>query len=141
MSTDENKAIVRRYQDAYNRNDMAALAEVVSADIATPNMLPGFPPGLEGLQQLHQLTVDAWPDMTVTIEALIAEGEYVAARVIISATPQKVAFGVPPNGNAFRVAGQYMVRIVDGKIIEHHGVEDVVGIMQQMGMMPTPDGL
>lgn len=47
MSTEDNKNIVRRYQDAYNTGDFIALAEVVAADVLTPNIAPGMPPGLE----------------------------------------------------------------------------------------------
>jgi steroid delta-isomerase-like uncharacterized protein len=136
MSTETNKDLVRRYQEAYNTNNLDALDTLVAADIATPNMLPGFPPGLEGLKQLHQLTVDAWPDQYVNIEDLIAEGDRVAARVTVSATPQKEAFGVRPTGKSFKVSGMYVVRIANGKIVEHFGVEDAIGIMQQMGLMP-----
>ncbi len=136
MSTETNKAVVRKYQEAYNTNNLNALDEVIAADIKTPAMLPGFPPGLEGLKQLHRLTVDAWPDLKVTIEDLLADGDRVVARVSVAATPQKEAFGVPPTGKSFKISGSYIVRIADGKIVEHFGVEDAVGIMQQMGVMP-----
>jgi hypothetical protein len=138
MSAEENKAIVRRYQDAYNTNNLDALDAVVAADIKTPSMLPGFPPGLAGLKQLHRMTVDAWPDAHVTIEDLIAEGDRVTARIIVSATPQKEAFGVPPTGKSFKISGMYIVRIANGKIVEHWGVEDAIGVMQQLGLMPAP---
>jgi len=139
MTTPEaNKAIVRRYQEAYNANNLDALDELVAADIATPTMLPGFPPGLEGIKQLHRLTVDAWPDMHVQIEDLIAAGDRVAARVTVSATPQKEAFGVPPTGKSFKVGGMYIVRIAGGKIVEHWSIEDAIGIIQQLGLMPGP---
>jgi predicted ester cyclase len=132
-----NKAIVRKYQEAYNTNTLDALDSVVAADIKTPAMVPGFPPGLEGVKQLHRLTVDAWPDLQTTIEDLIAEGDRVAARVAVSATPRKEAFGVPPTGKSFRVSGMYIVRIANGKIVEHFGIEDAVGILQQLGLMPA----
>ncbi len=137
MSAETNKAIVRKYQEAYNTNNLDALNDVVAADIKTPNMLPGFPPGLEGVKQLHRLTVEAWPDQKVVIEDLIAEGDRVVARVTVSATPAKDAFGVPANGKSFRISGQFIVRIQNGKIVEHFGVEDAIGIMQQMGVMPA----
>ena len=137
-TSEENKALVRRYQAAYNTNQLDDLDPVVAADIQTPAMLPGFPPGLEGIKQLHRMTVDAWPDVHVTIEDLIAEGDRVAARVTVSATPQKEAFGVRPTGKSFRISGLYIVRIKDGKIAEHHGVEDALGIAQQLGLMPAP---
>jgi len=135
---EENKDIVRRYQAAYNTNHLDALDEVVAADIATPMMLPGFPHGLEGIKQLHRMTVDAWPDVRVDIEDLIAEGDRVAARITVSATPQKAAFGLTPTGKSFKISGMYLVRIADGKIVEHTSVEDALGIMQQLGLMPAP---
>jgi predicted ester cyclase len=138
MSAEENKAIVRRYQEAYNTNNLDALDAVVAADIATPMMLPGFPHGLAGIKQLHRITVDAWPDFHTQIEDLIAEGDLVTARITISATPQKEAFGVPPTGKSFKISGMYIVRIANGKIVEHWGVEDAIGIMQQLGLMPAP---
>jgi len=141
VSTEANKEIVRRYQEAYNTNNLDALDAVVAADIKTPNMLPGFPPGLEGVKQLHRLTIDAWPNAHTHIEDLIAEGDTVVARVTCSATPHKEAFGVPANGKSFSISGHYLVRIANGKIVEHFGVEDALGIMQQMGLMPAPDGL
>lgn len=141
MSTETHKDLVRRYQEAYNTNTLDALDALVAADVKTPNMLPGFPPGLEGAKQMHRLTVDAWPNFKGEIEDIIAEGDYVVARVTYSATPQKEAFGVPPNGKSFRISGQYIARVQNGKIVEHFGVEDAVGIMQQMGLMPAPGGL
>jgi predicted ester cyclase len=137
MSTEANKAIVHKYQQAYNTNNLDALDEVVAADIKTPNMLPGFPPGLEGVKQLHRLALDAWPNLQTTIEDLIAEGDRVVARVTVSAKPAKDAFGISANGKSFRISGQFIVRIQDSKIVEHFGVEDAIGIMQQMGAMPA----
>jgi predicted ester cyclase len=138
MSAEENKAIVRRYQEAYNTDNPDDLDELVAADIKTPAMLPGFPPGLEGIKQLHRITVDAWPDVHTKIEDLIAEGDRVAARITVSATPQKEAFGVPPTGKSFKISGMYIVRIANGRIVEHWGVENALGIMQQLGLMPSP---
>jgi predicted ester cyclase len=134
-----NKEIIRRYQAAYNTNNLDALDPIMAGDVRTPGILPGLAPGLEGVKQLHRFTVDAWPDMKGEIEDLVAEGELVAARLTYSATPQKPAFGVQPNGKSFRIPGQFIARIVNGKIVEHHGVEDAVGIMQQMGLMPAPE--
>lgn len=140
MSIEMNKEIVQRYQDAYNTNNLDALDAVVAADIKTPGILPGFAPGLEGLKQLHRMTLDVWPDNHVEIEGMLAEGDTVVARVSISATPQKPGFGVQPTGKSFKVPGMYLVRIANGKIVEHLGIEDSLGILQQLGLMPPPPG-
>ncbi len=137
---EENKAIVRRYQEAYNTNNLDDLDPVVAADIKTPAMLPGFPHGLQGIKQLHRMTVDAWPDAHVTIEDLIAEGDRVAARITVSATPQKEAFGVPPTGKSFKIGGMYIVRIANGKIVETWANMDFMGVLQQVGLIPAQPG-
>ena len=138
-----NKAIVRRYQEAYNSNHLEMLDDILAADIKTPGMLPGFAPGLEGVKQLHRITIDAWPDFRGEIEDLVAEGDHVVARLIYTGTPKKEAFGLVPTGKSFRMPGMFIVRIdaESGKIVEHFGVEDAIGMMQQLGAMPAPGGL
>lgn len=138
MSIEANKEIVRQYQEAYNTNNLDALDAVLAADVKTPDMVPGFAPGLEGVKELQRVTVEAWPDAHVTILDLIAEDDYVAARIHMSATPEKKAFGVPPTGKSFKIEGAYVVRIENGKIVEHLGIEDSLGIMVQLGLMPAP---
>lgn len=133
---EQNKDLVRRYQEALNRNDLDALEAVVAADIATPSMMPGYPTGLEGVRQIHRATVDAWPDLHTEIEDLIAEGDRVVARIVMTATPQKEFAGVPATGRSFRMTGLYVVRIAGGKIVEHRGVEDALGMLAQLGVLP-----
>jgi hypothetical protein len=55
MSIEENKNIVRRYQEIYNHNDLDFLNEVLSEDLLTPNIMPGIPPGLEGAKAAHRI--------------------------------------------------------------------------------------
>ncbi|HKZ86047.1 MAG TPA: ester cyclase [Anaerolineae bacterium] len=135
MSREENKGIVRRYQDALNRNDLDALDEVVAADIRMPDILPGFPQGIEGAKQIQRLTVAGVPDWRVTIVDLIAEGDRVAARITMTGTQTGEFFGIPPSGRTFRITGIYIARIANGKIVEHRGVEDALGLMRQLGAM------
>lgn len=136
MSTEDNKALVRRYQEAYNTNNLEALDDILSPAIATSEMLAGFPSGLSGIKHLHRLTLDAWPDFHTEIEDLVAEGDQVAARVTITGTAVNPGFGLPGTGKSFRISGIYLVRIADGKIVEHSGWEDAMGIAQQIGAMP-----
>jgi len=136
MSTEmQNKEIVRRYQDALNRNDLDALDAVVAANITTPAMMPGYGSGLEAVKQIHRATIEAWPDMHTQIEDLIAEGDRVVARIVMTATPQKELMGVPATGKSFRMTGMYVARIENGKIVEHRGVEDAPGMLRQLGVM------
>ncbi len=136
MSTEDNKALVRRYQEAYNTNNLDALDDILSPEIATPTRLPGFPPGLEGIKQVQRMTLEAWPDYQTEIEDLVAEGDQVVARVTHIGTAVNPGFGLPGSGNRFRVGAIYIVRIADGKIVEHTGWEDVPSLAQQIRATP-----
>jgi steroid delta-isomerase-like uncharacterized protein len=137
MSVEENKRIVRRYQEIYNSNNLDTLNEVVKEDFLTPRMLPGMPSGLEGAKQIHKATLLGMPDWHTEIEELIAEGDKVVARITITGTHTGVFFGIPATGNRVSISGIYIARIEDGKIVEHWGEEDSVSLMQQLGAMPT----
>jgi len=136
MSREENKAVVRRYQDALNRNDLDMLDEVVAADIRMSDILPGFPQGIEGAKMIHQRTLTGAPDFHTTIDFMVAEGDYVVSHLTITGTQTGEFFGIPPSGRSFHFTGISVARIANGKIVEHRGVEDAVGLMRQLGAMP-----
>src|SRR5262245_41170111 len=133
MSIEENKEIVRRYQEAYNHQEYDALDDLVAADVLTPNMISSVPRGLEGAKQVHQKTVTGMPDYHTTIEDLIAEGDKVVARVTLTGTHTGDFYGIPPTGRKIHLSAMYMVRIADGKIVEHWGEENGVTVFRQLG--------
>ena len=135
MSLEENKDIVRRYQEIYNRNELDRLTEVVSEDLLTPRIMPGIPSGLEGAKVAHQIMLAGFPDYQTTIEELIAEGDKVAARITMSGTHQGSFMGIPPTGRHIVFSGIYIARIAGGKIVEHWGEEDGVSLLQQLGAL------
>src|SRR5687767_11643016 len=119
-----NKAIIRRYRQAHNQNDMASLDEIVAADLISHNNLPGLPPGLEGGKMAHQGFVAAFPDGQTTSEDLIAEGDKVVERFSFTGTNTGSFLGAPPTGKRVRGTGISIFRIADGKIAEHWGEND-----------------
>ncbi len=133
MSTEENKEIVRRYQEAYNSADYDALDEVVAADVLTPNMMSSVPHGLEGAKLVHQKTLIGMPDYHTTIEDLIAEGDKVVARVSMTGTHTGDFYGIPPTGRGVKFTGIFIARIANGKIVEHWGEEDGVKVLRELG--------
>jgi len=133
MSLEENKDIVRRYQEAYNTKDFEALAEVLAADVITPNIISGMPPGIEGAKAVHQKTLLGMPDYYTTIEDLIAEGDKVVARVTMTGTHTGNFYGIAPTGRRVNLTSIYIVRIANGKIVEHWGEEDGVAVLKQLG--------
>ena len=133
MSSEENKNIVRKYQEAYNAANFDALDELVAADVLTPNMTSNMPRGLEGAKLVHQKTLTGMPDYHTAIEDLIAEGDKVAARVRITGTHTGDFYGILPTGRHIDLTGMYIVRIADGKIVEHWGEENGVTVLRQLG--------
>ena len=138
MSIEENKNIVRRYQEIYNSNDLDALGEVVAENLITPKIMPGMPSGLEGAKRVHEITLMGMPDWSTAIDDLIAEGDKVVARITMTGTHTGDFWGLAATGNAVNFTGIYVVRIRDGKIAEHWGEEDGISLMQQLGFQAHP---
>ena len=138
MSTEDNKALVRRYRQAHNSNNLAALDDIVAADIISHNPLPGLPSGLEGGKMAHMGFAAAFPDSQVTTEDLIAEGDKVVERFTFHGTNTGSLMGAPPTGKNVTSSGMSIFRIANGKIVEHWGENDALGTMQQLGFIPAP---
>ena len=136
MSTEANKAIVRRYQQLLNKNKLDALGEVVAEDFQMPDLFPGLPQGIAGARMIHQIGIAGMPDWHVTIEDLIAEGDKVAARITMTGTQTGEFVGLPPSDKKVTISGMYIARIANGKIVEHRGIEDALGMLQQLGAIP-----
>ena len=135
MSTEENKNIVRRYQEIYNSNDLDALGQVVAEDLVSPKIMPGMQPGLEGGKQVHATTLIGMPDWHTRIDDMIAEGDKVMARITMTGTHTGDFWGIPATGKRVEFTGIYIVRIADGRIVEHWGEEDGVSLLQQLGVL------
>jgi len=140
--SEENKAIARR-----------ALEEIVSAegnldvadDIIAPNYVGHDPVspedvrGPEGVKEFASMYHNAFPDVQLSVEQQLAEGDWVATRWVANGTHLGELMGIAPTGNRVTVAGTSIVRIVDGKIEETWDNYDALGIMQQMGAIPSPE--
>jgi steroid delta-isomerase-like uncharacterized protein len=137
MSIEENKNIVRRYQEIYNSNDLDALREVLSEDLLTPKIMSGIPTGIEGAKAAHQIMLAGFPDYQTVIDDLIAEGDKVVARITMRGTNTGSFMGMPPTGKHVSFTGIYVARIANGKIVEHWGEEDSVSLLQQLGVLST----
>lgn len=138
MSTEDNKALIRRYREIYNSNQLDSLSEVLAPDFTPHNLMPGVPATVAGMTQMHLGTVAAFPDLRVTTDDMLAEGDKVVERWTQTMTHTGVSmFGLPANsGKAVRATGISLYRIHNGKIVEHWAEMDFVGVMQQLGLMP-----
>jgi steroid delta-isomerase-like uncharacterized protein len=96
------------------------------------NMPPGFPQGPEGVKRFFSMFRDAFPDVTVEIDELVADGDRVAAATTFTGTHTGAIMGVEPTGRRVSVTGIDIVRVSDGRIVEHRGLTDIVGLMRQL---------
>jgi steroid delta-isomerase-like uncharacterized protein len=107
--------------------------DVVNHDETLP---PEIPPGREGVKALAQGYKMAFPDLVLTVEDQIAEGDKVATRWTARGTHQGELMGIPPTGKEARVTGTTIDRIEDGQIVETWTNWDQVSLLQQLGVIP-----
>ena len=140
MSPQENKAIVRRLvEEFWNKGDTTVADELIATgyvhhDPATPSEVRG----LEGFKQWAITGRTGLPDMHITIEDMVAEGDKVAKRWTFRATHKGDFFGIPPTGKQVAWTGTTIYRIAGGKIVEIWWNIDVLGLFQQMGFKLVP---
>jgi steroid delta-isomerase-like uncharacterized protein len=139
MSVESNKAIMRRYFDeAWNQGKLDVLDELVAPTYVnhSPGM-PGLPPGPQGLKPVFTLFLSAFPDLRYTIEDQVAEGDRVVTRYTMRGTHRGDFAGIAPTGRAVTVTGIQIERLENGQIMEHWRASDDLGLMQQLGRIPS----
>lgn len=138
MTTDENKAVVRRFNEGvklfFQTGDLGTLDEICAPDFVHHG--PGIPPDLEGFKQMVPVFRSAFSDVDVEVGDLIAEGDRVVDRIIVRGTHTGDFMGIPPSGKRWEMQEIHIARIVDGKIAERWTMVDMSGLMQQLGGMP-----
>ncbi len=141
MSPDENKALVRRFYAAIGGDDDASAATVdalLHPAYLDHNPAPGLPAGRDGAQWFFAAMRAAFAGWQVVPEALIAEGDKVAARVMVRGRHQGPFMGLAPTGRATAFSGIEILRILDGQIVERWGTYDRLGWLQQLDAIPPP---
>ncbi len=137
MSTEENKALVRRfYEDVFNQRHLAVVDEICTSDHLFHNP-PTTLHGREEFKQLLSLYITAFPDARFTVEDEIAEGDKVTSRYTFRGTHQSELMGIPPTGKQVTVTGMIINRIVNGQSAEGWLNFDAVGMLQQLGALPA----
>lgn len=140
MSTRENEAIVRHLMEkAYTNPE-------VHDELVSDDYVGHFPPnptlyGQEGLKQFNAQAATAFPDAHASIEDLISEGDVVVVRWTLRGTHEgELRGGIHATGQRVEVSGITISRIRDGRVVENWGNYDMLGMLQQLGVMPAPDG-
>jgi steroid delta-isomerase-like uncharacterized protein len=136
--SEENKAIIRRLeQEVFTQGNLDVLEEIYAPNYVGHD--PTNPEDIRGLEAAKQDAADyrkAFPDLQVTIEDLIAEGDKVATRVRFRGTHQGELEGIAPTGRRVESTGIIISRIEGGKIAEDWANFDDLGLMRQLGVIP-----
>jgi predicted ester cyclase len=135
----ENKALFRRtYEELLNLGNLDVADELVAPEFINHEAPPGRDRGPESMRGLATMLRTAFPDLRFEIEGLVAEGDTVAGRLTMSGTHEGPLMGTPPTGRSVRQEHMHFVRFEEGKAVEHWGVRDDLGMLQQLGLMPDP---
>lgn len=137
MSTEQNKANNRRvFEEAFNQGKLTVLDEVCASNYVLHD--PTGPiPGAEGFKQYVAMYRAAFPDLRITLEDEVAEGDRVVVRWVARGTHQGELMGIPPTGRQITVTGITIVRAdASGKTEEAWVNLDTLGMLQQLGVIP-----
>ncbi len=139
MSTEQNKALARQLvEEVLNRGNIGQVDALLTPDFVEHEELPpGVPSGRDGLKAMTVMLRSAFPDFEATIDDVVAEGDMVVLRMTWTGTHKGEFMGVPPTGKSVSFGVIDIIRVAGGKFVEHWGLSDVMGLMQQLGAMPA----
>jgi steroid delta-isomerase-like uncharacterized protein len=135
MSDHHITMMQRLYEEIFNAGNLDVADELIAPDAVDHQGLPDSPPGPDGLKQLAWMYRSAFPDLSITVEDIIASDDKVVARTTMRGTHEGELMGIPPTGRAVEVSGIDIVRFVDGRMVEHWGNQDNMGMMRQLGLI------
>ena len=142
MAEEENKALLRRsVEEVFSAQGNVDVAdEIFVPDYVGMNPTePQDVRGPEGVKELANMYRSAFPGVRLIIEEQVAEGDKVVTRWIAYGTHQGEMMGIAPTGNQVRVEGITISHIQEGKIVQEWELFDTLGLMQQLGAIPTPE--
>jgi len=135
---EHNKGVAAMsFEEGWNQGNTAVFDELLAADYLDHD--PSGPVhGPEGFKQLYATYRSAFPDTHLTIEDQIAEGDKVVTRWTGTGTHQGPLLGMAPSGKRVRIMGMTITRFANGKAVEDWSNYDTLGMLQQIGALPTP---
>ena len=139
MGATENKALVRRFiAQAFNAGDLGVIDELVASDYVL-HFAPAVR-GPEGMKHFVTMYRTAFPDYSCIVDDQIAEGDKVVTRWTVRGTQQGELMGIRPTGKQVTLPGVVIDRIAHGQLVETWLQADVLGMLQQLGVVQAPAG-
>jgi steroid delta-isomerase-like uncharacterized protein len=127
-----------RVEVLFNRGELDRVEEFVTEDFVNHEAWPGEDPGYEGFRLRLRRLRDALPDIHMEVHEVVAGGDLVAYRATLTGTHRGELLGMEPTGRSFSVQHMHMLRMRDGRSSEHWATRDDLGMLQQLGIIPSP---
>jgi steroid delta-isomerase-like uncharacterized protein len=137
MATD-NKTFVRStVEEMWSTGNAKLIDEHMAPNYVLHKPPTGFSPDRDGLKGILQAMRSAFPDLRMTVEDVIAEGDKVVQRRLYQGTHKAELFGIPATGKSVSVSQIIVSRVADGKFVEEWAETDFLGMLQQLGVFPA----
>lgn len=137
MSSDTNKATVRRFNQEFIEGRRLEVAEEILADtFVNHTPPPGLSAGKDGARAFFEMMWRAFPDLTVEILDQVAEGDSVTTRKAFHGTHEGDFAGIAPTQKRVQISVVDIIRLKDGRFVEHWAIVDQLGLLAQLGAVP-----
>ena len=131
-----NIEIITRFERAFRAADQAAIDELCDPGVVDHNPAPGHEPTLAGFKQKIAGYCALFPDLEEDLQDIVASGDTVCTRWVVSGSLQQEFMGIPPTGQTIKVEGMNFYRLKDGRVTDVWAQSDALGMMQQLGAIP-----
>jgi len=138
MAAETNKLVMNRFLEFIN-----SASEKLAHELISPSAVFHVPGRTEpmrgpaGYLAIIGMMRGGFPDIQWTLEEMVAESDKIAARFTMRGTHRGTFFGVPPTGKTISVQAMNIYRLSGGQFVEEHGQPDMLGLLQQIGAVPT----
>ena len=131
-------AVVKKSYSFLNAGQWDSLDSVIEANYTEHDPDQGQKPGLAGMKEIMKGYASTFPDMKLSVDNIMSNGDLVMAKVTVTGTMTGKMGDAPPNGKKMDVSMYEMFRVKNGKIVERWGLFDSMKMLAQLGMMPAP---
>lgn len=137
MQVEENKKVQQKFGEAINSGNLENLRDLVSRDVKDHDPAPNQGPGPQGYIDFFTMMRNAFPDMKVEVETMVANEDKVAFAYTLTGTHKGDFMGVEATGKKIKARGMQISRFENGKMVERWGSSDELGILKQIGIDPV----
>ena len=138
MGDSEKNAVRNFYETVINRQNTVIANSLMTEDFKMHDPPPGYEGTRDGTKKFFMELFKAFPDMKLKVDQMVNEGDMVAVRVSGGGMHKGAFMGMPPSNKKINMNGMEIWRVTGGRVAESWGVWDTAGMLQQLGVMPSP---